>query len=144
MTAYVPGFYGITKRIVNLSATDDECWIVATRKPDGYAVFGRRPARLVHRIAWTVWHGEIPAGHEVHHECRSRSCVNPAHLRLLTESEHTALHHPRRDVSHPPAGTCRHGHDWATFGVLTTQGKWVCTECGREACRRHDAKRRAH
>jgi hypothetical protein len=34
----------------------------------------------------------IPRGHHIHHTCRVCSCVNPAHLELLTLAEHNQLH----------------------------------------------------
>ena len=38
--------------------------------------------------------GPIPAAHHVHHECHTRSCVSPAHLRAVPPREDSAL---RRD-----------------------------------------------
>lgn len=46
----------------------------------------------VHRLAWEIWVGPIPQGHEMDHlpEC-PKNCVNPAHLTPLTKSEHTRI-----------------------------------------------------
>jgi hypothetical protein len=45
-----------------------------------------------HRIVWIAERGPIPAGHDVHHDCGIRPCVNVAHLRVMTEAEHKAVH----------------------------------------------------
>lgn len=48
-----------------------------------------------HRVVWIAERGSIPAGHDVHHDCWVRPCVNVAHLRVLTETEHRAVHAAR-------------------------------------------------
>lgn len=45
-----------------------------------------------HRIVWIAERGPIPAGHDVHHECGIRPCVNLEHLRVVTEAEHRRIH----------------------------------------------------
>lgn len=41
----------------------------------------------VHRFAWEMENGPIPAGVLIDHICHNRACVNVAHLRLATEAE---------------------------------------------------------
>lgn len=45
-----------------------------------------------HRIVWIVERGRVPAGHELHHQCRVRSCVNVDHLIAVTRAEHIRIH----------------------------------------------------
>lgn len=42
-----------------------------------------------HRLAWVVANGPIPAGLTVDHLCRNTSCVNVAHMELVTASENS-------------------------------------------------------
>lgn len=49
---------------------------------------------LVHRLAVLLSGGTIPTGYEVHHRCRNRLCVNPAHLHVCDRGEHSWLHLP--------------------------------------------------
>jgi hypothetical protein len=66
-----------------------EEWRWDSRRPD-YA----------HRVAWESVHGPVPTtpcpdgSHrwELHHTCLNRSCVNPAHIQLVTHREHTDIH----------------------------------------------------
>lgn len=46
----------------------------------------------VHRWVWFLFHGEIPGGYEVHHDCGNSLCLNPAHLLCLEEAEHDLIH----------------------------------------------------
>ncbi len=38
----------------------------------------------VHRLAWTLLRGPIPAGMTVDHLCHNRACIEPSHLRITT------------------------------------------------------------
>lgn len=55
---------------------------------NGYGVASsggtNRPA---HRLAWTLFRGAIPAGHEIDHTCFNRLCVNVEHLEPVTREE---------------------------------------------------------
>ncbi len=59
------------------------------RKAWGNERAGDRLVLFMHRAIYMEVHGEIPEGYEVDHLCRTRSCCNPAHLQLLTRSEHS-------------------------------------------------------
>lgn len=64
----------------------EKCWVwTGFLKPEGYGhigVAGRTV--LVHRLAWELERGVIPAGIEVDHRCRNRACVRVEHLQLVT------------------------------------------------------------
>jgi hypothetical protein len=70
------------------------CWLW-TAKGSAYPSIrvagGRR--EKVHRVAWDIFRGEIPAGqwvlHAPHAVCGSTRCVNPEHLHLGTPRDNT-------------------------------------------------------
>lgn len=49
-------------------------------------------AKLLHSVIYEFKHGPVPAGHDLHHECHNKRCVNTDHLTVLTHAEHSKLH----------------------------------------------------
>jgi hypothetical protein len=77
-------------------AKTDGCWLyTGFRKWDGYGwlcrkVNGKPRWLTAHRYAWTITHGEPPAGMHILHKCDNPPCCNPDHLRLGTHQENMA------------------------------------------------------
>ena len=65
-------------------ADGDGCWEWAGKRYAGKYGYGR--ARVgdrvpaVHRLAWELAHGPIPAGMHLFHRCGVRLCVRPDHM----------------------------------------------------------------
>ena len=68
------------------------CWIwIGARQSRGYghlAVHGS--AKLAHRWSYELQVGLIPEGLVLDHKCRNRACVNPKHLRPVTQKQNNA------------------------------------------------------
>lgn len=78
----------------------ETCWLWTGRTTGGYGHFpvGSTRKIVAHRVAWELERGPIPSGMVLDHflmnaeETRqscSRACVNPAHLREVTQAENT-------------------------------------------------------
>lgn len=65
------------------------CWLWAGPvNGSGYGTVTVGDRRLMaHRAMWEAERGDIPAGCALDHKCRSRRCINPAHLEPVTQSE---------------------------------------------------------
>ena len=71
----------------DMSGGPDACWIwigaINGGSRFGRIDIGRRPG-LPFDVAFEQANGEIPPGMRVHHSCRNRLCINPAHLFLVS------------------------------------------------------------
>ena len=81
------------------------CWEwTAGKFHNGYGAFGvgKGKVETAQRVAYRIVRGEIPAGHDVHHECENRGCVNPYHLTAISKADHNA--------GHKALDVCARGH----------------------------------
>lgn len=70
------------------------CWLWSsrTKNADGYGRFTVRQYPHTwqlpsHRVSWKLLRGDIPEGLVLDHICRVHLCVNPEHLRVVTDHE---------------------------------------------------------
>lgn len=103
-----------------------ECWEWTAGKDEhGYGRFwalGR--SRGAHRIAYMLLVGDIPQGKSVDHKCHNRSCVNPEHLRLVTNKqngEHRIS--ARSDSKSGVLGVSWHRRDRKWYAQVMHNGK---------------------
>lgn len=103
-------------------------------------------AKRVHRVVWELQNGAIPDDLTIDHLCRVRSCMNVAHMELVTHSENArraasiervprlSKPAPRRRVTE-----CKRGHGLVGENVMTDRrGHRKCRLCARN----YDAARR--
>jgi hypothetical protein len=71
-----------------VTETPSGCLVYKGAKTNGYGRI-RHNGRdcYAHRVAYEAAHGPIPQGLHIDHLCRTRACVNPAHLEAVTQLE---------------------------------------------------------
>jgi hypothetical protein len=63
--------------------------------------YGQTHKGYAHRVAWESLNGPIPEGHDIHHTCENRACIEPTHLKLMTRRAHLRMHNlGRRKCDH--------------------------------------------
>ncbi|KDS94138.1 hypothetical protein DHOM_02780 [Dermabacter hominis 1368] len=103
----------------------------------GWQDKGCRQVVTAHRASWVHFNGQIPEGMTIDHICRNRQCINPDHLRLMSNLDNArgggGLH-----LNKPKATTktCIRGHVVLEF----TNGDKRCRECHQEWARRKRAR----
>ena len=102
----------------------DSCWVwPKSSASHGYGEIwdGERNV-LAHRFAYELLVGPIPAGMQVDHVCRNRLCVNPAHLRVVTNKQNSEHHNgsaKRNNVSSGVRGVSwDKRRQWWTVNVM--------------------------
>jgi hypothetical protein len=133
-------------RLLRRSEVDERgCWIwLGPSNPAGYGSTIRawHKGWLPHRLAFTVMVRPIPDGMQIDHLCRTRKCINPAHLEAVTQLEN--LRRQGSAVTH-----CPRGHEYSTANTRMTKpgsSRWrggrACIQCDRASSRRqHEMKK---
>lgn len=124
------------ERLLAQTERDANGCLVYTGKDnmDGYAHISTGDTTVLgHRLVYEREVGPIPVGHQIHHTCHNRACIEITHLQCLTVREHHHAH--GRGV-----GPCRKcgSDDWREPKPGTKQSR-QCRECHR----RRDRARRA-
>lgn len=92
----------------------------------GWHEGGQRRMTLTHRVAWEAYHGPIPDGLTVDHICHNRICINPRHLRLLTNEQNAS------DNGYATRTHCPQGHEYAGENLyINPKGERLCRACAR-------------
>lgn len=117
------------------------CWLWTGRlSRAGYGVFWHDGKdRRAHRFAYEFLVGPIPDGLTLDHLCRTRSCVNPAHLEPVTQIVNVRRGNAPNVVARRE-GRCRRGHEFAIHGRVDGDGAMRCQTCHQAAKRKRRAQ----
>lgn len=121
-------------RVISRFSVDEAtgCWITSYSSGShgygqvGWVDDGCRAMRLTHRVAFEFYCGPIPEGMTIDHICRNRRCLNPNHLRLLSNAENGGDNGNARKVA------CKRGHPFDVGNTYRdTKGHRRCRACAR-------------
>lgn len=84
-----PSRPSLSERVMSRIDPRDGCWSWdGYHDHHGYAVIRHKGGNArVHRIAYEALAGQIAPGMFIDHACHNRACVNPSHLRQVTNRE---------------------------------------------------------
>jgi hypothetical protein len=119
-------------------------WIGAPKNDLGYGSFWfNNKTTAAHRVSFTALIGEVPAGLQLDHLCRTPQCVNPAHLEAVTQYVNMMRGYGWGAVS-ARATHCPMGHAYNGENLfISKQGGRVCRTCTRAGNAEREAKLKA-
>jgi hypothetical protein len=93
-------------------------------------VNGASASASAHRVVYEALVGPIPTGLQLDHLCRTRACVNPAHLEPVTRRENI-LRGESPSAVHARKTHCIRGHEFTPENTHTrSDGSRSCRKCG--------------
>lgn len=113
-----PGSIPIENRFWEKVDKTPHCWVwVGHKRPQGYGILNRNGRyEYAHRLVFEILgHPPVPAEMVVDHICFNSLCVNPAHLRIVTNKLNCEYSH--RGSRKVPASGYR--------GVYRNHDKWM-------------------
>lgn len=120
----------------------DECWLwKAAMGADGYPRFTYMgQMRHAHRVSAILAGIEVPANLDVDHLCRIRTCVNPAHMRVVTRRVNALENNDSPFARNARKTHCVRGHPLSgdNLSVYTITKKK--TRYGRPTNTRHQTR----
>jgi hypothetical protein len=87
-----------------------------------------------HQVSYRELVGPLLPGHQIHHKCGTRECVNPDHLEQLTQSDHLS-EHPHVRKTH-----CKYGHELTPENVYEYDYRRFCKPCALRRARKQNAQ----
>ena len=101
--------------------------------------------RSAHRVVYALSGHELVDGLVIDHVCRNRSCVNPGHLRQVTQHENIMCSPITVPAINAARTHCTQGHEFTSentrLRIYNGRTKRQCRACSREAVRALRARR---
>jgi hypothetical protein len=114
------------------------CWIWAGHiTKAGYGVYTKKvngKRSVAHRVVYEEIMGPIPEGMTLDHRCRTRACVNPAHLEPVSMRTNV-IRGTGPTAKNLRKESCKNGHPFTPANTWMYEGRRYCRECRRQADR---------
>lgn len=100
---------------VDRASNPNGCWLwTGYCNPLGYGMYGKH--KLAYHYPWEQIHGQIPKDKVLDHICSNPTCVNPNHLRAITQQQNTehlkGAHRDNQSSGIRGVSWMKHRHLW--------------------------------
>lgn len=128
------------ERFLRKVTIGESCWEwTGSKDIKGYGQFRHEgKTQRAHRVAYLLWVGDIPDGLTIDHLCRNTSCVNTAHMELVTPLENF-----NRGTKGSAGGRvnalkthCKRGHPYDEANTYRYGPSRYCKACHNERRRK--------
>lgn len=90
---------------------------------------GKDNNMLAHRVVYEGVFGKIPEGLTIDHLCRNRACVNPKHMRVVSQRENTLAGNSPSAINARKT-ECHRGHALSGYNLMLPKyGGRKCRKC---------------
>lgn len=126
----------------------DECWPWLKNLTDGYGRFAANGASYrAHRMSLELAGRHIGEGMMADHLCRNRACVNPGHLRVVTNRINSIENSVGPTAKNAAKTVCSRGHAFTPENTRIKKGKngttlRECKQCQAYLCKAHRLRKR--
>ena len=135
----------ISRFIQKIRVADNGCWEwLSAKRKAGYGLFSvSGHQQYAHRFSYERFRGLIPSHLQIDHLCRNTSCVNPAHLEVVTSHENTARGNGQSALNMRKT-ECKAGHLFTEDNTYYTRDqRRQCRACHREYDRQRVPRHRS-
>jgi hypothetical protein len=133
----------VTRILAKTVPGENECLVFVGRRVHGYGrIAYQGENRMAHRVMYEVLVAPVAKGLHVDHLCRNRSCVNVAHLQVLTPKENI-LSGVGACANNSRKTHCPYGHEYAHENTILQKSSRgggpdrVCRTCDSVRRRRY-------
>lgn len=120
--------------------TNSECWLWTGALMNGYGTFWLNGRNCyTHRWAYSQLRAAIPRNMTIDHLCRTRACVNPFHMEIVSMKLNT-LRGCGPTAINARKTRCAKGHPYDTANTRFYKGTRYCHICKLTSGRLRQAK----
>lgn len=108
------------------------CWLwTGTMDDKGYGkLWNGTRGMLAHQYGYSLFRGPVPLGLVLDHKCRVRCCVNPDHLRAVTQRINARENSIGHAAVNAAKTRCSKGHEFTPENtILRARGWRGCRQC---------------
>jgi hypothetical protein len=112
--------------------SNSDCWIWNGCKAEIYGKFGiYYKSYYAHRVSYSLFNGPLTNGMVIDHTCRNKICVNPEHLREVTQQQNAVENSLGPSYFHSLKTHCPQGHEYSEENTRIRRGSRECKTCDR-------------